>query len=69
MAEKNGCVGAVRVDFKNKDGIREVFEASCENKTLEFTCEFSGPVSEGMDGIPFVAVAGKSYQTQPACWL
>jgi hypothetical protein len=68
MAEKNGCEGAVRVDFKNKAGIREVFDASCENKTLEFTCEFSGPVTEAMGGIPFVAVTGKSYQTQPACW-
>lgn len=68
MAEKNGCEGAIRVNFKNKDGIREVFEAICVNKMLEFTCEFSGPVTEGMGGIPFVAVTGKSYQTQPACW-
>jgi hypothetical protein len=69
MAEKNGCEGAIRVDFKNKSSIREVFDATCANKTLEFTCEFSGPVTEAMDGIPFVAVTGKSYQTQPACWL
>lgn len=68
MATKNGCDGAIRVNFKNNDGIREVFEAICENKTIEFTCEFSGPVSEAMGGIPFVAVTGKSYQTQPACW-
>lgn len=68
MAERNGCEGAVRVEFKNKDGMREVFDTSCENKTLEFTCEFSGPVTEAMGGIPFVAVTGKSYQTQPACW-
>lgn len=68
MAQKNGCEGAVKVDFKNKVGIREVFDASCENKTLEFTCEFSGPVTEAMGGIPFVAVTGKSYQNQPACW-
>ena len=68
MAKKNGCDGAIRVDFKSKDGIREIFEAVCDNKKLEFTCEFGGPVSEAMGGIPFVAVTGKSYQTQPACW-
>lgn len=68
MATKNGCSGTIKVNFKNKNGIREVFEAICENKTLEFTCEFIGPVSEGLGGIPFVAVTGKSYQVQPACW-
>ena len=68
MATKNGCNGVIRVNVKNKDGAREIFEAICENRTLEFTCEFSGPVSEAMGGIPFVTVTGKSYQTQPACW-
>jgi len=46
--------GLLGFDFKNKDGMREVFDTSCENKTLEFTCEFSGPVTEAMGGIPFV---------------
>jgi uncharacterized membrane protein YccF (DUF307 family) len=67
MATKNGCEGVVRVRPKSKDGVREVFEAVCVDKTLEFTCEFSGPVSD-RDGTPYVAVTGKSYQSQPACW-
>jgi hypothetical protein len=67
MATKNGCEGVVRVRPKSKNGVREVFEAVCVDKTLEFTCEFSGSVSD-RDGIPYVAVTGKSYQSQPACW-
>lgn len=68
MAEKSGCGGVISINFKDKDGIREVFNASCGNTVLEFTCEFIGPVTEAMGGIPFVAVTGKPYQNQPACW-
>jgi hypothetical protein len=69
MAQRNGCEGAINIKASSKDGAREKFQATCENKVLEFTCEFNGEISEAMGGIPFVSVTGKSYTTQPACWM
>lgn len=68
IAASNGCEGAARVNYRNSDGNREVFDVSCENKALEITCEFSGPVFEDEKGFPHVVVTGKSYTNQPACW-
>jgi len=68
MAQKNGCSGAVKVTIKSKVGIREIYDTTCGQSTMEFTCEFDGPVSLGSGGIPFVEVTGKSYSVKPACW-
>lgn len=68
IAKRNGCEGAARVSIKNTKGIRETFEAVCDNKAYEISCEFDGPISSAMGGIPFVAVSGKSYTSKPACW-
>lgn len=68
MAQKNGCDGQLNVSIKSKAGITEVYDVTCGEETMEFTCEFDGPVSLGSGGIPFVEVTGKTYSIKPACW-
>jgi hypothetical protein len=68
IAKRNGCEGVAHVSVKGTEGIRETFEAVCDNKKYEISCEFDGPINTELGGIPFVAVSGKSYTSKPACW-
>lgn len=67
MAQKNGCDGKIRVRSIMKDGVKEKFEATCTDKTIEFTCDFSKPVLDEFNGIPMVR--GDAGYIQAACWL
>lgn len=68
LAMRNDCEGVVEITLKNDDGMREIYEAACKNKTLDFTCDFRGAITIE-NGIPFVAVSGKNYSSRPACWF
>lgn len=67
LAQLNGCDSVTSIVQKGKTGFREVYETKCSDRTLEFTCEFDGPVVE-MNRMPYVLVTGKPYQSKPACW-
>ncbi len=67
LAEKNGCEGKIRVRSTMKEGTKEKFEVTCADKNLVFTCDFRGPITEQMGGIPFVR--GESGHNQAACWM
>lgn len=68
MAQKNGCEGVIRVAARKGKAPTEYFQAECKDRTLEFTCEFVGEITESPEGIPTVSPADRTRRPQPACW-
>lgn len=63
VAEANSCVGQPTISLSNlSSGKREIYTVECLNKTLQVTCEFTGPVTGGILGLPYIG-------RFPACWI
>jgi hypothetical protein len=60
MAKKNGCNNFINITQKEMPENKVQYNAICENKTVDFVCNFNGHITEN-DGLPFNG-------NLPACW-
>lgn len=67
LVKKDRCEGGISVRAAGLDGTKEKFEATCSDKTVSITCDFSRPISDEMNGIPMVR--GDAGYIQAACWF
>lgn len=69
VAERNGCTSVRDVNLDKLEGAVETYKTTCSDRTIEISCKFDGPVQIGVLGVPYVAVTGKPYEAEPACWV
>ena len=69
LALLNGCENVGMVQKLKDEGNKETFSVACSNGVKEFQCDFDGDIFIDSNGYPMKKIYGKSYTSEPACWL